>query len=1347
MAIRATLQPRSNRGPVLQSNLDIVSIIDGLVLNYTLYDPKFNSSGNALTTLLESAENLKRALSPSIAAKVPAQKRADNATAPIRPPVTPSALEKARAIVQAALEEAGERNARRVKNPRLNHYYTQNDTQAAISARSADNDLFLVNSTVAEAAALVAEADAMYRAGNTTSKRHFHSHSHSHSHRKRASSFWIENISHTGSVPFGADASYPVYRNVKDPLFGAVGDGIHDDTAAINKAIGYGSRCGENCGSSSVKPALVYFPAGTYLVSTSIIAYYNTQLVGNANTPPTILAAPKFIGLGVISSDVYTGGNGGAEEWYINQSNFLRQIRNFVIDVSKAELNDCSGIHWQVAQATSIQDVTFLQSSAAGKSHMGIFAENGSGGFMSDLTFINGALGIRCGNQQFTTRNFKFYGCKTAIDLLWDWGWTWKSLYIENAEIAISMAATYRGGSILVLDSKFVNCLVGIFIASPNGATANEQFSVTLDNLVIQDVTYAVSKNLAQTLLGGSKTISSWTLGKVYDSSNPAGKFQTGVSVANNRPESTMLLGGPNGGYLERSKPQYKEIGSEGFLSAKFLAKGDGVTDDSIGLNLLFLVAITLNRPVFFPMGSYIIKDTLNIPVGSRIVGEVWSQIVAEGAKFADMANPYVAVRVGDQGSSGVMEIQDMMFTAKGATAGVILMEWNVAQSSPGSAAMWDSHFRIGGATGNKLQAADCPKLTGSVKSSCIAGSMMLHMTASSTGYLENVWAWVADHDLDSGPAQTQVDIYVARGILVESTGPTWLYGTSSEHAMLYQYQVSGARNLFMGMIQTESPYFAPAVTAPTPFKSAIGKFPNDPSFSDCPATSPKCSAPWGLRIVDSYNVQILGAGLYNWFYGAYSQACVDTQDCQQKVVSIESSTSIWLYNLYTIGTVEMLNAGTAKVLAKDNTNTNEHPFTSIVTAWLGSSAYDPDDAEDDDEPEDDLPACDESYNSVDGIISNIANIPFHCRDHYLIGAQSNELSTTLSDYQKIINDDYDKKFDIYSRAIKELVPAQLLDYARKHLSASGFFTCQESVWHNCCVCSPYWGCSGGTCEKDCTSGYRWQAMAACPTSVPEPSDQASLNAVAYTCIDRDGFDKDVSERYGISGDWVVFSDHTARIHAGCWQGGPDCAEQHNTIWTGFPSPGTYEVDNPKDIVKPILDGRTTFQSQMANQAYWASHYLNVVDESEIADAAAIPIYLTASAVSSMTDVVETANEITAAERKAFIVNFVSAILMIIPGAGIPIRAGLVPALRRMLTLIGEVGNPALAIYSMVDNPSSAPFEIIGLLLGGSASGSAFKSAASKRKGITNTERNTLPDKVKGGLDRIDTVRNACYRK
>lgn len=59
------------------------------------------------------------------------------------------------------------------------------------------------------------------------------------------------------------------------------GDGVTDDTETINNAIKDGDRCGANCGSSSVKPAVVYFPSGTYLVSSSILAYYNTQLIGN----------------------------------------------------------------------------------------------------------------------------------------------------------------------------------------------------------------------------------------------------------------------------------------------------------------------------------------------------------------------------------------------------------------------------------------------------------------------------------------------------------------------------------------------------------------------------------------------------------------------------------------------------------------------------------------------------------------------------------------------------------------------------------------------------------------------------------------------------------------------------------------------------------------------------------------------------------------------------------------------------------------------------------------------------------------------------------------------------------
>ena len=103
----------------------------------------------------------------------------------------------------------------------------------------------------------------------------------------------------------------------------SLGDGITDDTEAIQRAVSEGGRCGANCGSSTIYPAVVWFPTGTYLVSSSIIQYYNTQFLGDvSNDPlldcmsvshttlqptdlPTILAAESFVGLGAISSDVY----------------------------------------------------------------------------------------------------------------------------------------------------------------------------------------------------------------------------------------------------------------------------------------------------------------------------------------------------------------------------------------------------------------------------------------------------------------------------------------------------------------------------------------------------------------------------------------------------------------------------------------------------------------------------------------------------------------------------------------------------------------------------------------------------------------------------------------------------------------------------------------------------------------------------------------------------------------------------------------------------------------------------------------------------------------------------------
>jgi hypothetical protein len=105
--------------------------------------------------------------------------------------------------------------------------------------------------------------------------------------------------------------------------------------------------------------------------------------------------------------------------------------------------------------------------------------------------------------------------------------------------------------------------------------------------------------------------------------------------------------------------------------------------------------------------------------------------------------------KVGNENDHGTVELQDLLFTTKGATAGAILVEWNVNAVERGLAGLWDCHVRIGGATGTDLNSADCPALVDTPSPNCQTASMMMHITPEASGYFENMWLWVADHMID----------------------------------------------------------------------------------------------------------------------------------------------------------------------------------------------------------------------------------------------------------------------------------------------------------------------------------------------------------------------------------------------------------------------------------------------------------------------------------------------------------------------------------------------------------------------------------------------------------------------
>ncbi|KAL2132211.1 hypothetical protein VTI74DRAFT_4067 [Chaetomium olivicolor] len=637
------------------------------------------------------------------------------------------------------------------------------------------------------------------------------------------------------------------------------------------------------------------------MVSAPIIDFYYTQLIGNPGCKPVLKATANFEGRWLLDTNPY--GPGGLAWGATNV--FWRQVANFVIDLTNVPASTLiAGIHWPSSQSTSLSNIVFKLSEASGNQHQGLFIEEGSGGYIGDLTFSGGAQAMSIGNQQFTMRNIKISNAKTAIQQLWSWGWTYTGVSINNCEVGFDFTAA-SVGSITILDSEIKNTPVGITYGS--GSTeAPVSHNFVFENLRLVNVPTAI-KGPSGTVLDGSsgvQVIDAWGRGHKYTPTSGPTTFE-GTIAANKRP--TSVLSGNT--YYSRSKPQYEELPASEFLSARDAgAKGDGTTDDTTALNKLFATAAASNKIVFLDAGMYVVTSTLHIPAGSRIFGEAFPVLLSSGSFFASASNPKPVVQVGTPGSTGRIEWSNTILSTRGSQPGAILLEYNLASPASNPSGLWDVHTRIGGFAGSDLQLAQCAKTPNTttteenLKTECVAAFMAVHLTPSAAAvYMENCWVWVADHDIEEGANNQQITVYAGRGLLVEGTkGPLWLVGTSVEHHQLYEYQFVNAANVFMGQIQTETAYYQPNPDARIPFPS-LTKY-HDPVFA-------QGESGWGLRVVESKGLVVYGAGLYS-FFDNYDVSCSQIGEgarCQKRIFSVEGGSEIRVYNLNTVGTNKMV--------------------------------------------------------------------------------------------------------------------------------------------------------------------------------------------------------------------------------------------------------------------------------------------------------------------------------------------------------------------------------------------------------------------------------------------------------
>ncbi|KAH8647050.1 glycoside hydrolase family 55 protein [Tricladium varicosporioides] len=700
----------------------------------------------------------------------------------------------------------------------------------------------------------------------------------------QSSMYWYEAIRHDGTSPTISNGkSWVVYRNVKD--YGAKGDGTADDTLAIQKAINTGDSSGERSGGkfgSTGAPAVVYFPSGTYLISSGLKNYVNTVLMGDPTNRPVIKASASFSGSIILT---------GQDPSYNSLVGFYHEIKNLIFDsTAVASTKTITLLQYSISQGCQVSNVMFNMSIGA-TGHTGITSSGlNSPLLLNDLQFVGGGVGYAVSATQYHFKNIHFKSTADhSIDIITGLKMTQvvqatgQGLRFEGCTTGIDTTGS-TNGMFNLIDSTAVNTQTVINA----GTTTTAWNSLVLENVIVDSTTVKVGGSAV--LTGSITQGQTWIRGNVYSTDSTTPKKATGEKYATSRPSA--LVNG-TGFYYTITPPTYEEFPITQVISVKGVSghpvAGDGTTDDTASLQAI--INESVGKVIYFPHGIYILTDTLLIPPGSRLYGEAWTQLSASGSKFANAKSPRAMIKVGNPGDVGVAQFTDFLFTVADILPGTIMVEVNMAGNIPGNVGFFNCHFRIGGSKGSKVE--NCKSI-----GTCNAAHISAHLTPSSSVYWENSWSWSADHDLDGGTSGEPSD---GGGFFIESQNGVWMLGIGSEHHSLYQMNIYRAKNVFIGLNQGESAYWqvktGNTVINPAPWTDSL--LPGEPDFSWCGASDAACRVGVYQRVVGSSNINLYSAGFWNFPCSADS--------CQTNAVIYENNTKLYSYGVSTINCKNMI--------------------------------------------------------------------------------------------------------------------------------------------------------------------------------------------------------------------------------------------------------------------------------------------------------------------------------------------------------------------------------------------------------------------------------------------------------
>ncbi|KAJ5256981.1 CAZyme family GH18 [Penicillium angulare] len=343
-------------------------------------------------------------------------------------------------------------------------------------------------------------------------------------------------------------------------------------------------------------------------------------------------------------------------------------------------------------------------------------------------------------------------------------------------------------------------------------------------------------------------------------------------------------------------------------------------------------------------------------------------------------------------------------------------------------------------------------------------------------------------------------------------------------------------------------------------------------------------------------------------------------------------------------------------------------------------------------------------------------DIDVECQSQAVVSILLRMVEPAIKAYQEAA-DNMDDYFTYYAEWVKNDIDDSLL----KFMWSDGmkYMDCKWDAK----------GSSGGEGSGACTEMHVKQGQ----------PDQGTVT-ITYTMREEEAFYKALMDQYGISKDWIYWKDiwsdsegkqcHCPNLKHDC----PECRQEPDIeVYHNFPrklDDDEIEVANPKEIIEAAIPNITYLSTSMVGTFIQMRMGGLDVSDQDVATSYSMPVFLLGDVTEQMEQITEIGKKQKEADKKErinFILNIVSMVLVVIPFAGEATAAiGGATAIARAAAVVGEVSNAAVTIAEIVNEPKSAPFAILGFLMGSSTAGvvgkgtkNAFTKAAGARKAMT----------------------------